>query len=105
MLTSATVAESPMAASTGATPTAAAAARPAAAPVPDLLGDLLDLDVPAPSAAPAAAPAAAAAPDLPVVFGEDRGKGVVVRARLAQQPDGAHLYEASAACCCVKCGG
>jgi AP-1 complex subunit beta-1 len=96
MLTSAAVAESPMAASTGATPTAAAAAaaaRPAAAPVPDLLGDLLDLDVPAPAATAPAAAAAAAAPDLPVVFGEDRGKGVVVRARLAQQPDGSHVYE------------
>ena len=83
-----------MAASTGATPTAAAAARPAAAPVPDLLGDLLELDVPAPTPAAAApAAAAAAAADLPVVFGEDRGKGVVVRARLSQQPDGAHVYE------------
>ena len=97
MLTSAAVAESPMAASAGATPTAAAA-RPAAAPVPDLLGDLLELDVPAPAAggAPAAAAAAGAAPELPVVFGEDRGKGVVVRARLGQQPDGAYVYEVRA---------
>ena len=54
LTTSAAVSEL-TAASAGATPTAAAA--PAPAPVPDLLGDLLDLDVPAP-----AAPAAAGAP-------------------------------------------
>lgn len=96
MLTSAAVAESPMAASTGTTPTAAAAARPAAAPVPDLLGDLLDLDVPAPTSVAAPAAAAAAAADLPVVFGEDKGKGAVVRARLAQQPDGSYVYEVRA---------
>jgi hypothetical protein len=94
MLTSAAVAESPMgSASAGATPTAAVVA---AAPVPDLLGDLLDLDVPAP--APAAAPAAlaagaAAVPDLPVVFGEDKGKGVVLRARMAHTPAEGFVYE------------
>ena len=90
MLTAATVAESPMgSASAGATPTAAAAA-----PVPDLLGDLPDLDVPAP--APAAAPAAAAAAaasNLPVVFGEDKGKGVVLRARMAHTAAEGFVYE------------
>ncbi|PSC67715.1 beta-adaptin C [Micractinium conductrix] len=96
-LTSAVVAEPPTARSAGATPTAAAAAA-APAPVPDLLGDLLDLDVPAPTtaAAPAfAAPAAASAmpAELPVVFGEDKGKGVVVCAALARGPDGSYAYE------------
>ncbi|KAL4433786.1 hypothetical protein ABPG75_000227 [Micractinium tetrahymenae] len=92
-LTSAVVAESPLAASAGATPTAPAAAAPA--PVPDLLGDLLDLDVPAPAPAAAAAAAAAAATELPVVFGEDKGKGVVVRASLVQAPAGGYDYELS----------
>ena len=74
-------------ASAGTTPTAAAVA---AAPVPDLLGDLLDLDVPA--TAPAAAPVATAS-DLPVVFGEDKGKGVVLRARMAHTAAEGYVYE------------
>lgn len=88
-LTSAVVAESPMVGgrSSGATPTAAAAAAPA--PVQDLLGNLLDLDISAPApAAPPAAAADAAAAELPVVFGEDKGKGVIVRARMAGTPAG-----------------
>lgn len=59
----------------GSAPTAIAA--PAA--MPDLLGDLLDVRAPA--------GAMSAAPDLPVVFGEDKGKGVVLRAALTHAAD------------------
>lgn len=34
----------------------------------------------------------AASQDLPVVFGEDKGKGVVLRAQLAHGPEG-YVYE------------
>jgi hypothetical protein len=99
LLTSAAVGESPLAggnASSGATPTGAAAAAAVPPPaVPDLLGDLLDLDVPAPAPAPAAGapPAApAASPDLPVVLAEDKGRGAVLRAALTQQ-GGSYAYQ------------
>lgn len=87
-LTSAVVAESPLAglgASAALTPTP---------PVPDLLGDLLDLDVPAPAPAAAAAAAPPDAPNLPMVFGEDKGKGVVLCAALSQQAEG-YVYQLS----------
>jgi hypothetical protein len=82
LLTSAAVGESPLAggnASSGATPTGAAAAAAVPPPaVPDLLGDLLDLDVPAPAPAPAAgAPPAAPAGDLGsgAAAGQAKGPG------------------------------
>ncbi len=39
------------------------------------------------------------AAELPVVFGEDKGKGVVVRALLVQAPAGGYEYEVSARSC------
>lgn len=76
-----------------------------ASSLPSLLGPFppcshtLSPPVPEPFlAAPPAPPGAAV--ELPVVLGEDKGKGVVVAAALGQGPEG-YVYQVRP--CCLRC--